>query len=55
MDGIFQNANDGHYINWIAKHPSQKYVAAGDDLGLVKMYKFPWAPNSTSNFYRAHT
>lgn len=55
VDGIFPKGTDGTHINGVDLSENQSLIAAGDDWGLVQLYRNPCRKGSKSRAFRAHS
>jgi WD40 repeat protein len=53
--GIYPPGAKGTDINSVDRSISEKYVASGDDWGLVKIYRYPCRENAKCLALRAHS
>jgi WD40 repeat protein len=55
VDGIFPSGEDGTHINGVDFNEQQSLIAAGDDFGLVQVFRNPCRKGSMPKSYRAHS
>ena len=54
VDGIFPKGTDGTHINGVDFNEDQSLIAAGDDYGLVQVFRNPCRKGSKPVSYRGH-
>ena len=55
VDGIFPKGTDGTHINGVDMNENQTLICAGDDFGLVQLFRNPCRKGSMPRSYRAHS
>ena len=55
VDGIFPKGTDGTHINGVDMSEDQSLIAAGDDHGLVQIFRNPCRKGSKPRSYRGHS
>jgi WD40 repeat protein len=55
VDGIFPKGTDGTHINGVDINENQTVICAGDDYGLVQIFRNPCRKGSMPRSYRAHS
>jgi len=55
VDGIFPKGTDGTHINGVDMNENQTLICAGDDYGLVQLFRNPCRKGSMPRSYRAHS
>lgn len=55
LTGIIPLGCEGEHVNTVCLHPSKKYVATGDDWGLVNIYRYPCLAGGKCISLRGHS
>ena len=55
VDGVFPKGTDGTHINGVDCSENQSLIAAGDDFGLLQLFRNPCRKGSKPRSFRAHS
>ena len=55
VDGIFPKGTDGTHINGVDMNEDQSLICAGDDFGLVQLFRNPCRKGGQPRSYRGHS
>ena len=55
VDGLFPKGTHGTHINGVDINEDQTVICAGDDYGLVQIFRNPCRKGSMPRSYRAHS